>query len=274
MPIKETNNKKHVAAFTGRVWDTREEAIKDNANYKKDIHYRYSIKSGKYKSPFKDYNIPFIPEKKITLTNAGLATGAILSTNLLDSIAVNAERAGLPIKTAIGLATKESTLNNPTYDIENRAKISREDRALLNRMRFRQKTEGISFYNDVKQNIDNGNTSEGLLINYNPDDNPYEGASNYIFKKAKTWEDNIRMMKETEAYADRVAAKNENLPSKSYLQAGFEHYKRNPKGYNPGQPNYQQLVNKRAEEVWGSPEVQNWYKGYRRRLESRGKLTK
>ena len=269
MPIKETN-KKYVAKSTGRVWDTREEAIKDNANYKKDIHYRYSIKSGKYKSPFKDYNIPFIPEKKITLTNAGLATGAVLSTNLLDSIAVNAERAGLPIKTAIGLATKESTLNNPTYDMRSRAKIAEFERSEL------KKAKALGFEENIKpkQNIDNGDTPEGLLINYNPDDNPYQGAINYIFLKAKDWDDNLRMMRETEAYADRLAAKNESLPSKSYLQAGFEHYKRNPQGYNPGQPNYQQLVNQRAEEVWGSPEVQNWYKGYRRRLESRGKLTK
>lgn len=269
MPIK-TNNKKYVAKLTGRVWNTREEAIKDNANYKKDIHYRYGIKSGRYKSPYKNYNIPFIQEKKITLTNAGLATGAVLSTNLLDSIAVNAERAGLPIKTAIGLATKESTLNNPTYDIRNRAKISEFDRSEL------KKAKALGFEENIKpkQNIGIGDTPEGLLINYNPDDNPYSSATNYIFKKAKTWEDNIRMFKETEAYADRVAAKNESSPSKSYLQAGFEHYKRNPQGYNPGQPNYPQLVDKRGEEVWGSPEIQNWYKGYKRRLESRGKLTK
>ena len=39
-------------------------------------------------------------------------------------------------------------------------------------------------------------------------------------------------------------------------------YKRNPNKYNPGQSNYQQLVNKRANEVWGSPEIQDWYRRY------------
>jgi hypothetical protein len=68
------------------------------------------------------------------------------------------------------------------------------------------------------------------------------------------------MMRETEAYADRVATRNESSPSKSYLQAGFEAYKKNPQGYNPGQPNYPQLVQQRADEVWGSPEIQSWYK--------------
>ena len=269
MPTK-TSNKKYVAKSTGRVWNTREEAIRDNANYKKDVHYRYSIKSGRYKSPLKNYNIPFIPKKKITLTNAGLATGAVLSTNLLDSIAINAERAGLPIKTAIGLATKESTLNNPTYDIRSRAKISKFDRHEL------EKARKLGSEKNIKpiQNINNGNTPENLLINYNPNDNPYSSAINYIFEKAKSWEDNLKMMNDTEAYADRQAIRNQAQPSKSYLQAGFEYYKKNPRGYNPGQPNYPQLVNKRGEEVWGSPEVQNWYKGYRRRLESRGNKTK
>jgi hypothetical protein len=45
-----------------------------------------------------------------------LATGAVLSTNLLDSIADNAIKADLPLKTALGLAVKESTLGNPTDD--------------------------------------------------------------------------------------------------------------------------------------------------------------
>lgn len=262
--VKQKRKTVYVAKSTGRTWNTREEAIKDNIEYKKDIHYRYSIKAGNYKSPYKNYNIPFIPKKKITLTNAGLATGAVLSTNLLDSIAVNAERAGLPIKTAIGLATKESTLNNPTYDINSRAKISKVDRHELDRAK-RQVAPVKAI-----QNIGVGDTKEGLLINYNPADNPYSSATTYILQKAKTWEDNLRMMRENEAYADRQAIRKQAQPSKSYLQAGFELYKRNPQGYNPGQPNYQQLVNKRAEEVWGSPEVQNWYKTYRKRRFEKG----
>ena len=62
------------------------------------------------------YPVPFIDEKRITLTNAGRATGAVLSTNLLDSIADNADRAGFPLQTALGLAVKETTLGNPTDD--------------------------------------------------------------------------------------------------------------------------------------------------------------
>jgi len=274
MPTKQ--NKKYVAKSTGRIWNTREEAIKDNAAYKKDVSYRYSIKSNRYKSPFINYNIPFIEDKAITLSNAGIATGAILSTNLLDSIAVNAERAGLPLKTAIGLATKESTLNNQTSSIADRAKISSTDRDILATI----KANGHDL--EIFQNSGNKDIFESDLINFNSDDNPYMSTMLYLNppirsrrkSKISTQEEFNKKLEESEVYDDRRASKNESLPSKSYLQAGFEYYKRNPKGYNPGQSNYSQLVDKRGEEVWGSPEVQNWYKGYRRRLESRGSRTK
>jgi hypothetical protein len=38
-----------------------------------------------------------VKDKVVKLTDAGLATGAVLSTNLLDSIADNAYRAGLDL---------------------------------------------------------------------------------------------------------------------------------------------------------------------------------
>lgn len=46
----------------------------------------------------------------------------------------------------------------------------------------------------------------------------------------------------------------------SVLQGAFELYRNAPHKYNPGQKNYQQLVNKRANEVMQSPEVQQWVK--------------
>lgn len=102
------------------------------------------------------YIIPFIKEKAITLTNAGRATGAKLSTNLLDSLADNAVRAGVPIRTAIGLATKESTLGNPT-----------DDRTAWNiSSAIREQFNGI--YPGTVQHINNGtNIVQGdNLINY------------------------------------------------------------------------------------------------------------
>ena len=60
------------------------------------------------------YTIPFIKEKAIKLTNAGRATGAVVPTNVLDTLANNAMRAGVPVRTAIAISTKETTLGNPT----------------------------------------------------------------------------------------------------------------------------------------------------------------
>jgi hypothetical protein len=44
------------------------------------------------------------------------------------------------------------------------------------------------------------------------------------------------------------------------IQKAFEFYKQHPDKYNPGQKNYQRLVDKRGAEVMGSPEVQKWLK--------------
>ena len=62
----------------------------------------------------RDITIPYIKNKAVTLTKAGRATGARVSTNQLDSIAKYANRAGLSIPTAFGMVIKESTFNNPT----------------------------------------------------------------------------------------------------------------------------------------------------------------
>ena len=99
----------------GKIFNTPEEAARENRRSMSDVEYRYYIKSKNTQHP-KEYVIPFEHDKKKVLTNAGLATGAIISENLLDTIAKHADTAGLPIRPAIGLGVKESTLGNPTDD--------------------------------------------------------------------------------------------------------------------------------------------------------------
>lgn len=165
-----------------------------------------------------DYVIPFEEEKAIKLTNAGLATGAVLSTNLLDSIADNADRAGLRLQTALGLATKESTLGNPTDD-RSAWKISSG---------IRQQFNGI--YPGTQQHINNGrDVPEQRLVNYHKGD-----IDPTVF-----------------SFGDKHGGQ-------SILQTAFEFFKKHPDKYNPGQKNYQKLVNKRGEEVMQSPEIQKW----------------
>ena len=101
---------------SGRVFKTIREAAQDNYNYNNNPSYRMTNKAAKYSRSLtrRDITIPYIKNKAVTLTKAGRATGARVSTNQLDSIAKYANRAGLSIPTAFGMVIKESTFNNPT----------------------------------------------------------------------------------------------------------------------------------------------------------------
>lgn len=276
--------KVYVAKSTGRRWNTREEAVRDNARYKNDISYRMGIKAKNYGivNPTISYPIPFIKSKKRTLTNAGLATGAVISENMLDSIADHAQKVGLPIKTAIGLATKETTLGNQTFD--------GTSHTLFKKGSYNYRTyRNMYNVNGTIQHINPGITiDERELVNFHDERNPYKEASEYADKKSvnaipqKMWYDGsgiskaraiyIDILNKGEAYADKQAKELKNVQKTHVLDAAFSRFKNNPNSYNPGQPNYQQLVNKRANEVWRSPEIQNWYKIYiKRSLEEGGK---
>lgn len=51
------------------------------------------------------------------------------------------------------------------------------------------------------------------------------------------------------------------LPNKiPTLELAFKAYKDHPNLYNAGNPNQQNLVNNKANDVWGSPEIQKWYR--------------
>lgn len=278
--------KVYVAKSTGRRWNTREEAVRDNARYKNDIEYRLGIKAKNYGvvSPTVSYPIPFIKSKKRTLTNAGLATGAVISENMLDSIAYHAQKVGLPIKTAIGLATKETTLGNWTYDGTFHTLFKKG--SYNNRMyRNMYNANGTSQHINPGVAIDERN-----LVNFHDERNPYQEAYEYADKKSanaipqkerdsnigsamvKARDIRINMLNKGEAYADKQAKELKNVQKTHVLDAAFSRFKNNPNSYNPGQPNYKQLVNKRAEEIWRSPEIQSWYKTYRKRsLEEGGK---
>ena len=275
----------YLAKSTGRVWDTKAEAVRDNTRYKNDVTYRMSVKRDNYGnvSPTVSYSIPFIKSKKRTLTNAGLATGAVISENMLDSIAKYAKASGFPVKTALGLAVKESTLGNWTDD------------KTFNTL-FKEGSFNRRFYknlynaNGVKQHINPGiDIDERELVNFHDERNPYREAEDYADKASvkgmsyKTWSDGtgirqaynkyIKYLTKGESYADRQAEVIKNAPKTHVLEAAFSKFKNSPNSYNPGQPNYAELVNKRADEVWNSPEIQNWYKTYRKRsLENGGKI--
>lgn len=206
---------------------------------------------------YEEMTIPFINDKRIVLTNAGKATGAILSTNLLDSIGKYAIVEGLPIKTAVGLATKESTLGNPTRDVS------------LNKLL------NTNYYKNSKQylNTEGKPINARALVNYHRNPNPYDELIEVATKKADKRYGSVykapnlsdyydyrnNIISSGERYADKQAKERRPYVKGNVLQHAFRDYKKNPNTYNPKQKNYQQLVNARANEVWNSPEIQNWY---------------
>lgn len=255
------------AKYSGRVYDSKQEAVEDNRRYLSDPNYRFIIKSRNVSHPT-SYSIPFIESKRRTLTNAGLATGAVISENLLDSIAKYADAAGLPVKTAIGLATKESTLGNPTDDSSVYKILNKGSREYFRAL-------------GTSQHINDGRAVRPEhLVNFFVDDyDPYTAAINYSAAKSTTgpgkfdFDENKfnQLLVKGEKYADsKVKEYEETYGNNNKLYNAFKFYKEHPNQYNPGQPNYQQLVNKRAEEVFGSPEIQSWYKTYRKRSLEKG----
>ena len=229
---------------------------------------RIDKKSENFDRKFKydETEIPFIKDKEITLTNAGLYTGAKLSTNLLDSIAKYAKISGLPLKTAVGLVAKETSLGNPTVD-SSLKKLAGDDFAY----QLAKALNGGQHINEGKA------LNPKDLINFHYEEqNPYLGLKNIAYKKSVGNigdygregpfgdEDFLKRYREQlklgENYSDNQAKKllsNFN-PNKNVLQAGFEFYKQNPRKYNYNQTNYPQLVEERGNMVYNSPEFKSW----------------
>ena len=248
---------------TDKVFKTRQEAIAENNKYKTNLGYRRTInrerefEAAKNKSG--NERIPYIKEKEIKLSKAGKLTGIKLTTNQLDSIAKYANNVGLPIKTALGLVGQESAFGN-YFGYANNAKFLNEyhKQGEMNRDIF-----GIPTYNIVNY--------ERLLPNKIPtlvDDNAINdkyakrGINKFGYSAVINGDELDKLKVQHEAYpglAKKRAKfwKDIKVPT---LELAFKAYKDHPNLYNAGNPNQQNLVNNKANDVWGSPEIQKWYR--------------
>lgn len=186
-----------------------------------------------------DRNIPYLKDKRVKLTHPDKNKffkdrGVVISTNMLDSIAKYADKAGLPLKSALGLVGQESTFGNARYGKET------------------------------------DTPAEYLISNWSwEEQNPYTELINIAFKKAYKPKINSKNIEEWEIdkklyhdilskglrYADNQAKlRIQNL--KHPLQHGFELYKTGK--YNPGDPNHTQMVEERGDVLMESPEIQKW----------------
>lgn len=248
---------------TGKVFKTRQEAIVENNKYKTNLGYRRTInrerefEAAKNKSG--NERIPYIKEKEIKLSKAGKLTGIKLTTNQLDSIAKYANKTGLPIKTALGLVGQESAFGN-YFGYANNARFLNEyhKQGEMNRDIF-----GIPTYNIVNY--------ERLLPDKIPtmvDDNAINhryakrGINKFGYPAIINDKELDRLKVEHEAYPGLARKRAQfwrdiKVPT---LELAFKLYKEYPNLYNAGNPNQQNLVNSKANDVWGSPEIQEWYR--------------
>ena len=250
----------------GKTFSTAREAYIDNDKYYHiDPIYRYQQKGKLYhlKYGLRELNIPFQKQNAITIRNGGRASGAVVSPNQLDSIAKYATRAGLSIPTALGLAIKESTLNNAT-DTKSAAKLRG----------FKVGTRDYENWTTGQHiqgtNSHRGTSSAREWINFHKDDdlNPYWETIDYLnkYSNISTRNEYNKRLLASEKYDDNRAKKAPKLTGgtkMNVLEYGFRDYKNNPKKYNPKQANYVQLVNQNARDIMKSPQIQQWYKNSR-----------
>ena len=248
---------------TGKVFKTRQEAIAENNKYKTNLGYRRTINREREfeadKNKSGNERIPYIKEKEIKLSKAGKLTGIKLTTNQLDSIAKYANKVGLPIKTALGLVGQESAFGN-YFGYANNAKFLNEyhKQGEMNRDIF-----GIPAYNIV--NYERLLPNKILtLVDDNAINDKYAkiGINKFGYSAVINGDELDKLKVQHEAYpglAKKRAKfwKDIKVPT---LELAFKAYKDHPNLYNAGNPNQQNLVNNKANDVWGSPEIQKWYR--------------
>lgn len=203
------------------------------------------------------YVIPYIPEKRMTITidedsPTRHAAGATFSENMLDSIAVNAKKAGLPFSTAIGLVAQESTFGQGERGV---GKSMLPWNRVLNASSgdVKDKAKAISY---------GGYYSPTLLISNwkQRQEGPFY---DYFYNEKGTL---LEKPKDSHFYDEdinnaRREANNYHLKDESSLEHGFRKYREAPDKYNPGNPNYQKEVKEKSSELVNySPEIRTYMK--------------
>ena len=181
----------------------------------------------------------------ITLRTNGVTNLATVPMNLLDSIAVNSGRSNVPIKTGLGLVAKESTLGGTSIP--------------LGTMKVQQ-----PWYNPY-----------GLVNNHAYFENPEDDYLGALMRKYDFITSDAGIV---EAEKDAQYAMNHGLIkprtpqySDNIIADAFARYVKNPNGYNSNQQNYASMVTNLGNEVWGEPQIQQWWNTSGKKQYERGR---
>lgn len=203
------------------------------------------------------WGIPVIPEKMMTISIDKKSPtrknqGATFSENVLDSIAINSQRAGIPFSTGLGIAATESTIGKgergPGHSLLpwNR---------LLNttHSRLRNKALGITYDKVYSPTL---LISNWIPRNESPFHNYFYDGNGYLLEKPKTSD-----FYNKDIDYSRRKENNYEYPSISPLEIGFRRYGKDPRSYNPNDSNYPDKVEKNRDELVNySPEIRDYMK--------------
>ena len=186
--------------------------------------------------------IPFIEDKKITLSNAGKDTGVTLSTNLLDSIAKYANKADLPLSDALGLAGQESTFgkgyNSEAKEILPSVLVSDWNYGNPTGRADRSENPYLGLWNTANRKV-NGN--QGF----------YNDNQEFIYDQ-----NFINTLKGGIPFADKESDRlGTDMP---VLEHAFKKFKSGK--YNPKDPSHTKMVKERGKALMQSPQIQKWIK--------------
>ena len=203
------------------------------------------------------FAIPFIPEKEITITvdkNSPTRknAGASFSENVLDSIAVNAKRAGLPFGDALGIVAQESSLGAGSRGVGN---------TLLPWLYYLDQSDGFSKKRAEELSYEGVQSPSLLVSNWMPGmENPFAA---YYYNGSGGLRDSPR----SRAYYDKdfkasvAKSNNYTLEDISPLQHAFRRYRENPTSYNPKDTDYPNKVKRNKQELMQhSPEIREYVK--------------
>lgn len=212
------------------------ESIEDDINY---IEKKMFNEATRVRGDFKDYYIPYIEEKEIVVPKVGR-----VSTNILDSLAINAERAGIPIKEAIGLASIETKFG-ATPNIS----TSAWKKGFVEKYKREPTDEEIKKYERECLNASYAKNFGGIYPNFLINNHDWYNYG---------WEQSNKYKKELGSI-------------KSPLQHGFTIYKMGL--YNTGDENHTQKVKEEGERLFKTKPIKLWYEQYKKERKE-GKINK
>lgn len=255
--------------YYDELQDLQDQRAKLKNEYQKHKEYQDQL-TRRREQIAKQYNVPYIKEKEITLSNAGSMTGAKLTTNLLDSIYKYANKVGLPLEEAVGLPAQETTFGkyihrngHRFYDNQDRSEyvphlITSDWRYIgdhINDYLYKKEINSDSKKTKAlkKQVYDN-------FMSYDSAITDQERREAQILQTEVTiseLKDRLKFIEDHKKDYQKAYDEYEKETKMSPFEHAFRYYKSGK--YNPHDSQHTKMVREKGRLVMQSPEFKQWY---------------